>query len=394
MSARLLGHLFNRRLYRKETLAVPAADLRDRRLPPQPVDVHLEEAAQWILRAQAATPDDGVSGGYFLEDGWLASYPETTGYIIPSLFAVADRLNRDTYEKAALAMAEWELTVQRAAGGFPGHFVDREHPPIVFNTGQVIFGLLAAWERVHDARYADAAIRAARWLASVQDADGAWRRFDYRDTVHVYNTRTAWALVELGEALGDHAIVKAGLRNLDWAVAQQDERGWFRHCAFGPGEDPFLHTIAYTTQGLLEAGRRLQRDEYVDAAAKTCAAVLDAMRSDGWIAGTFDARWSPSAGYSCLTGNAQIAAQWFRLYDLRRDARFLDGGRSAVSFLKTLHDCATNNPNIRGAVKGSHPIWGRYSFAGYPNWAAKFLVDALLMEAAASEGDTSCIRCW
>jgi len=390
----MIAHLRRPRLYRVETVGIALNDLLGRRHEARPTSVHLEETAQWILRAQAATPDDGVSGGYFLEDGWLASYPETTGYTIPSLLTLAERSGSREYEKAALAMAEWELRVQLPEGGFPGHFVDRRNPPVVFNTGQVIFGLLAAYQHTHDARYLDGAKRAARWLESVQDSDGAWRRFDYRRTVHVYNTRTAWAMVELALVTGDGAIQAAGRRNLDWALQQQDADGWFRHCEFGPSEPAFLHTIAYTTQGLLEAGRRLDRPDYIRAASLACRAVLKQTTPAGSIPGTFTSSWTPTAQYSCLTGNAQIAAQWFRLYDLTGDVGFLEGARRAMHFLKTLHDCGTANPNVRGAVKGSHPMWGRYCFAGYPNWAAKFFVDALMMEDAVTAGGAACIRCW
>ncbi|OLB98579.1 MAG: hypothetical protein AUH30_07460 [Candidatus Rokubacteria bacterium 13_1_40CM_68_15] len=355
---------------------------------------HLDEAAQWILRAQAGTRDDGVSGGYTFEDGWLPSYPETTGYIIPSLLTYAAVVGRLDYEKAALTMAEWELTVQHADGGFPGHFVDRAHPPVVFNTGQIIFGLLAAHEATGDLRFLIAARRAGSWLVNVQDGDGAWRRFDYRNAVHVYNTRTAWALVELGLVTGERRFEATGVRHLDWALGQQAGNGFFAHCAFSPDEDPFVHTIAYTTQGLLEAGLRLGRRDYVAAAELTCRALLTHLDREGRLPGTFDASWRPTASYSCVTGNAQTAAQWFRLARLTGDSSFSDGARRATRFLKSIHDCATANPHIRGAVKGSHPIWGRYLFGSYPNWAAKFFMDALLMELAADGGHGATVRCW
>jgi hypothetical protein len=35
---------------------------------------------------------------------------------------------------------------------------------------------------------------------------------------------------------------------------------------------------------------------------------------------------------------------------------------------------------IKGAVKGSFPIDGGYRRYEYPNWAAKFLADSLLLE--------------
>jgi hypothetical protein len=35
---------------------------------------------------------------------------------------------------------------------------------------------------------------------------------------------------------------------------------------------------------------------------------------------------------------------------------------------------------VTGAVAGSSPIWGRYSMFEFPNWAAKFFADALIMD--------------
>ena len=45
--------------------------------------VHIEEAMQWLCRAQDATPDGGVSEGFHLYHGWLPSYPETSGIKYP-----------------------------------------------------------------------------------------------------------------------------------------------------------------------------------------------------------------------------------------------------------------------------------------------------------------------
>jgi uncharacterized protein YyaL (SSP411 family) len=387
------GILWRKRLYRPEAIRLVARDLLGRRETPRESSVHLGEAARWIARASEATPDAGVSAGYGFEEGWLASYPETTGYIIPTLLTYAEYSGEEDYTRRALEMADWLLTVQLAGGGFPGHFVDRANPPVVFNTGQIIFGLLAAHEQSKDARFLDAAVRAAAWLTSVQDADGAWRRFDYRQAVHVYNTRTAWAMIELAMTVDDRAVLRAAERHLDWALTQQEPDGWFRSCAFDPTEDPFLHTIAYTTQGLLEAGIRRERSDWIAAAERGCAAVLARVDERGSIPGTFGPRWRSRAAYSCLTGNAQMAAQWLRLFEVGGDERWLLGARRSLAFLKSLHDCRSGNLAVRGAVKGSHPIWGRYLFGTYPNWAAKFFMDALLLDESL-RGQGPRPRCW
>lgn len=390
----MIARLWRERLYRPEALALVARDVAGTYEPVLDTRVHLHEAAAWLARAQDATPDAGVSAGYAFEDGWIASYPETTGYIIPTLLTYAERSGQAVYRERALRMAEWELTLQHEGGGFPGHFVDRAHAPVVFNTGQVIFGLLAAAEATGQARFLDAAGRAGAWLAAVQDPDGAWRRFDYCDTLHSYNSRTAWALVELAQVTGDDALLETGWRNLTWVCAQQSLDGWIEHAGFTGDAPPFLHTIAYASQGLLEAGRRLKEPHLVEAAERTCRAVLRHVRADGWIPGRFDRCWRPVASYSCLTGNAQMAAQWFRLWGLTGELEYLDAARRATRFLRQLQDCRTTNPRIRGAIKASHPVWGGYLFGTYPNWAAKFFLDALLMEDAVLTGDATCIRCW
>jgi len=202
--------------------------------------------------------------------------------------------------------------------------------------------------------------------------------------------------VELGLRTGETRIVDAGRRNLDWALRQQDPSGWFRDCSFGSGEDPFLHTIAYATQGLLEAGLRLEESAWVSAALTACRMVLDRMGPEGFVPGTFDRAWRPTARYSCLTGNAQMAVQWLRLSQVTGDRSWADGARLALRFLKTLHDCRTSNATVRGAVKGSHPIWGRYLFGSFPNWAAKFFADALLLDETLTAGGArlSLLRCW
>ena len=40
-------------------------------------------------------------------------------------------------------------------------------------------------------------------------------------------------------------------------------------------------------------------------------------------------------------------------------------------------DLMTSNPDMRGAIKGSQPVWGRYAPMSFPNWATKFFVDAM-----------------
>src|SRR5437870_3264653 len=123
------------------------------------VQERADAAAAWLLRAQAATPDDGVSLGYFPSNpdatgGWLDSYPETTGYIVPTLLAFADRFRREDVRECALRMARWEIDVQMPSGAVQGGTVcaSERQVPAVFNTGMVLQGYSAAYRTTGDAR--------------------------------------------------------------------------------------------------------------------------------------------------------------------------------------------------------------------------------------------------
>jgi uncharacterized protein YyaL (SSP411 family) len=342
------------------------------------LDDHLTGALDWITRAHAAVDDGGLSKGYHvIRNFWFPSYPETTGYTIPTLLNAASALGQPHLRDMALSLAEYLLSSVTAEGGIV-HWRDRGEP-VVFDTGQVMFGWLAAFDATGESRYLEAATRAGDWLVSVQDPSGAWRRFQYLGVTKVIDTRVAWALLELSRRTGRPLhYEEAAERNLAWAITQQQENGWFRCCAFREAEDPLTHTLAYTAEGLLESGLLRGENRYVDAARRTADALLACQRPDGSLASTYSAAWRATRRSSCLTGNCQVSRLWLCLYELDGRDSYLTAARRAIDFVAGTQDLETARLDVRGGIAGSHPIYGRYERFKYPNWAAKFFVDALL----------------
>ena len=58
----------------------------------------------------------------------------------------------------------------------------------------------------------------------------------------------------------------------------------------------------------------------------------------------------------------------------------------ALAETATLPSLMARAAAVRGAIAGSHPIWGRYSRFEFPNWAAKFFVDAVSSYGRARRG--------
>jgi uncharacterized protein YyaL (SSP411 family) len=259
--------------------------------------------------------------------------------------------------------------------------------PVVFDTGQVMFGWLAAFGASGDGRYLQAARRAADWLVSIQDSSGAWKKFQHLDVEKVIDTRVAWAMLRLHQHAENEAYLTCAVRNLEWALQQQDPDGWFQHCTFVNGEDPFTHTLAYTAEGLFECGQLLQEERYTTASQLTAAALLNVQRADGSLAGAYGPGWHESSRPSCLTGNCQMARLWLCFYERSGNQAYYTGARKAITFVTRTQDLDGANPNVRGGIAGSYPIYGRYERFKYPNWAAKFLVDSLLaLERADGSG--------
>lgn len=362
----------------RRRLAVQASDL--------PVAEHMHGAIDWLLRARNPSGSGGISAAYdLLRDRWAPAYPETTGYTIPTLLACEEQLAEPRLREAAVSLADYLLTV-RTPEGAVGHWQHQADRPLVFDTGQVIFGWLAAWQQTRDGKYRGAAEQAADWLASVQDGSGSWLRYQYRDTEKTIDTRVAWALLALDRALGTMRHEECARRNLDWALSQQQTNGWFRSAGFHPDEDPVTHTIGYTAEGLLESGLLLGEDRYLAAAEALALAMRQRQRPDGSLAATYDSDLNATSRSSCLTGNCQMALIWLRLYDLRQDELYFQAAGKAIAYVATTQDLWSTHPGVRGGIAGSHPIYGRYLRFKYPNWAAKFFVDALLAWEAAQTG--------
>lgn len=348
---------------------------------------HVKAAINWLLEAQKANNDGGVAALYSLYEGWHASYPETTGYIIPTMFNYYNKTKNETIKESAMQMADWELTKQMQNGAFPGGAIDNKEFPIVFNTGQVIFGVVRAYQETKEIKYKKSAIKAADWLVKIQNKNGCWDKFDYLGKIHTYNTRTALALLRVYDLTKKGSYLKAAAKNIDWALKQQLDNGWFKHNAFYEAQEPLLHTIAYTIQGILEAGIYLKNEKYINAAKKSADALLELQRQDGSLAGSFDKNWHSSVSWSCLTGNSQTSIIWLRLYDITKDKKYFDASNKINNYVKSTQNLASANKGVRGGIKGAYPIYGWYAPFCYVNWGAKFFIDSLMLEEDLSIGN-------
>ncbi|MDB5990313.1 MAG: hypothetical protein JWQ10_1716 [Herbaspirillum sp.] len=355
--------------------------------PPQSIETHLKGAADWLLTAQRSTPDEGVAHSFDLRTGkWLASYPETTGYIIPTLYEYAKYYNAPEYADAARRMTQWECAIQLPDGGVRAGTMDAEIvAPTIFNTGQALFGWAKAFMETGDEQFREALVRAADWLVAAQDQDGAWRRFPSPFTsskLNSYNTRSAFGLVRAFQALGDERYLQAAMANVKWTLARAQANGWLPDNCLSQNTDftALTHTIAYSIRGILEVGVAANLPGHIDRALQMAKMVATQQRPDGALPAYYTPQWETRVKWSCVTGNSQMAINWLRLAQLTGEHTLIEHAKRANRFNMSVQDLSTQNANVRGAMKGSHPINGGYMTYRYPNWAAKFFMDGLMLE--------------
>ena len=330
----------------------------------------------------------GVAGYYSFASGWSAPYPETTGYIIPTMFDYSDSSKEARYRDRAISLADWELSVQLPNGAFPGGYTTSASGPIVFNTGQALQGLVRAYSETKNERYRSAARGAGDWLVSIQEPDGAWRQCTYRNTHHTYHTRVAWPLLQLHQITQEERFADAARKNLQWALKNQQDNGWFRdNVLYLRTNSALTHGIAYAIQGFLESGLILSNKDYLFAASKASSVLLDKFVSSGRLQASYDSEWNSNDRYRCVTGNAQMAGIWLRLHAITGESKYKTAALDMNAELRAIQNVTSANSGVRGGMKGSDPINGRYMPFCYLNWATKFFVDALLLECGSNRAD-------
>lgn len=341
----------------------------------------IDHTINWLLRAQehSKSADGGVARHFSLVDGWGASYPETTGYIIPTLIEEGKFSDDGRLFDSAQRMLDWLVSIQFPEGGIQGGVIgEQPRVPVTFNTGQVLIGLAAGALHFGEQRYITAMHRAASWLRDTQDADGCWRRHSTpfaKGGDKAYETHVSWGLFEAARVDPDQGYGEAGLRQITWALGCQRDNGWFENCCLSDNQRPLTHTIGYVLRGFLEAHRWRPSTPVLDACQKTAKSLIACIDENGRLPARLDSHWQPAASYVCLTGTVQIAICWMMLYEFTKDESYLSAARRATSYVRRTIVTGIH-PGVDGAIRGSFPVSGDYGRYQFLNWAAKFTIDA------------------
>lgn len=353
--------------------------------PPAEWRVRTDAALNWVRRSIAATGNRGSSHSYSPFWGWAKAYPETTGYIIETLLNYA-LLNRDaTLRALACDCGDWLCSIQLPDGAFTGRLIGYMKPS-VFNTAQILSGLvkldkeILAEEKIifiKKQNYRLALERAAAWLNSIHEPDGAWRQGAYRPGFNPsYNTRAVWVTLLAARYLQREDWVANMRRALHYYAGRFEPDGTVRDWGLDRGDMAFTHTVAYTLEGFLECGLLLGEGQILERTIASAEALLAARGRAGRTAGRYRAGWAGDYSFSCPVGTAQLSIFFNRLWQHTKAEKYRRASSDLLA--ESVHyQNLGEKGNTHGALPGSAPFWGPYLRFRYPNWGVKFLLDAL-----------------
>lgn len=296
----------------------------------------LSRAVNWIKAN--TVPNEGI----IVSTKKRISYPEVTGYLIPTLYKAGER-------DLASQFVRWLVTVQQPDGSFlgPGRKVS-----FAFGTGQIIRGLVTGLDDLPELE--QPLRRACDWIVDNSSADGrlpipsdenAWsigNRGIISEGVHLY---TLPPLMEAGERLNEPRYIKFAQKGLDYYLKNVELTNFQR-------PNMLTRLFLYIQEALCDLGA----DE---VARKGMQSLAPFQWSNGGIPAYSDVAWV------CSPGQAQAAIVWYKLGEKER-------ADLTLSFMKTLQ-----NPS--GGFFGSYGVEADYFPEAEISWAVKFYLDAFFL---------------
>lgn len=280
------------------------------------------KALHWLRQHELPT------GGIRVHSQHSCGYPEVSGYTVPTLLDYGER-------DMAQRLVRWLMCIQRADGGFPAH----NGKPYVFDTGQILRGLLAVGDLLPDAL--TCAERAGDYLCrqmvnSGQEGFGDRYGGVMPETVHLY---VLPPLIRAAEQLNRPEFRRAAEACCDAYLRHPDLLKM----------TSLTHFLGYELEALIE----LERPE---PARPVLQRLVELQEDDGGLRGYEGVSWT------CSTGLAQIALCWYRM-------GLWEPADRALLWLE-------QHQGLSGGFRGSYGSRAAYFPKEEIPWAVKYYLDA------------------
>jgi hypothetical protein len=350
-------------------------------------------ALGWLEAAAAHWNCGGFAARYDLRTHrYQGPYPETTGYLVPTLLQIADIREEHSTSARALSAGQWLRSRQREDGSVRCNIDsgpddrDKADAIVLFDCGAILQGF-SALARQQGGPWRESASRLGRFLCESQRADGFWDRHLYFPTFGTHNALVAYALIDAGRTIGEPRFADAGRNCLTALRPRILPSGFIEGCEFGG--DPqtmFLHPYAYTLEGYVKAAMVDDSGDNLAVAEHALERMAEHMDRRGVLPAAYlDRALAPVRADAATTGLAQLAGLFFKVARFAHRDDFSPLARRIMSFLRGCMFSDEAEAGARGGIPASFPVGGGYGPYTINNWTMKYFLDASLEELAALE---------
>lgn len=263
------------------------------------------------------------------------SYPEVTGYMIPTLLSWGQK-------DLAIQYSNWLVTIQNDDGSWSDSGGKISY---TFDTGQILKGLISILP--YNSQVEKSILKGCSWLATQIREDGSISTPD----------KSAWGLP--GNKVVSENIHLYCLEVLKWAAHSYGIQNYLdlvkkalNHYLSRPDLTEFntlSHFHAYVIEALVDLGE-------VKVARDAMKKIEGHQKSNGSIPAYSDVDWI------CSTAVAQYAVIWFKLGNL-------EPAKKAIKYLMGIQ-------NNSGGFYGSRGMKSNYFKRQEISWANKYFLDA------------------
>lgn len=270
------------------------------------------------------------------------SYPEVTGYYIPTLIKWG-------YRDRAISYAKWLCNIQKDDGSW---YDTDNNDPYIFDSAQILKGLIAVREIYPEVD--NNIMRGCEWILSRMDDDGRlvtpseelWG--DSKTCSELIHTYCISPLIDASKIFNKP----------DYEIKARKIFNYYKKEYYESIMNFSLlsHFYAYVMEALVDLGE-------IDMVREAMAKIADIQKDDGSVPAYNNVNWI------CSTGLFQLALVWYRLGELEH-------GNKAFEFACKLQ-------NKTGGWYGSYIIDKdtKENNTYFPNeeisWAVKYFLDAL-----------------
>lgn len=339
------------------------------------------KALDWIYSSQRSK---GGSAAYFSPlYGWSKAYPETTGYIIPTLIDASNITGDSKYKELGYKFGIWLLSIQNSQGFWRQGIYPYSNSakPSIFNTGQILIGLLKLYEIFKEDQWIIAAEKALIWLSKDLSEDKLWAPGDYLNKLETpsYYSHVLWPMLAVSKYINNLKITNLCRSCVFTIIKRKEKNGIFKSWGFSNNKPSFTHNIGYLIKGIQESGRVLENQEIIESVSSTLEKLLRISELNyGKLPGLIDDNFKGVGNFVCLTGNLQIAETLLIYESSHDDLRIVNCSAKLIDLVCSRQSLKSPFLGIKGGIPGSSPFYGKYMSFRYPNWACKFLCDSIV----------------